>query len=72
MKAWWRSKVIWFNLFAGSFATLEATFHFLRPMFGDMLYGVGAVIIAMVNMVLRVTTNQQIVFGKKPDEGGQQ
>lgn len=60
MKAWWKSKTIWFNLIMAVLSSLEATFHLLQPIFGSSLYGVGAVFVAVVNAGLRVVTSQPI------------
>jgi len=60
VKVWWKSKTIWFNLIVAMLAALEATFHFLQPIFGGMLYGIGAVVIAVVNAALRIITTQPV------------
>lgn len=68
MKAWWQSKTILFNLLMAVLGTLEATFHLLAPVFGDSLYGLGAVFVAIVNTCLRVVTSQPVAL--KPNDPG--
>lgn len=72
MKAWWQSKTIWFNLVMAVLASLEATFHLLQPVFGSVLYGFGAVFVAVVNAALRVVTSQPVALKVPANDAGQQ
>jgi hypothetical protein len=74
----WRSKTLWFNLFCAVLAGIEMNLHFLRGILDDAVYGVGAFVVAMVNIVLRITTTQPLIErvdetkddDDKPDQPG--
>ena len=62
IKAWYKSKTIWFNLALGMVGVLEASTGTLKPLLGDH-YGVVMLGVAMAGMMLRTVSTTEI--GKK-------
>jgi hypothetical protein len=54
MKAWWRSKTLWVNLVAGLALLAQSQFGFVIDA------EVQAAILAVVNLVLRLITNEAV------------
>lgn len=61
-KFWLRSKVLWANAMFMALAGVEMNWHFLRGVIGDTWWGIGAFVVAMVNIVLRAFTTQPITM----------
>ncbi len=63
MKQWLqylkKSKTLQFNLLVGIFGVLELNLNVLEPMLGEH-YGIVFMIIAMINVVLRVVTTMPL------------
>lgn len=66
MKAWWKSRVLWFNAIATALVGAEAVFHVLQPLLGPAVYPVALVAITMVNGFLRIITTQGIGRSDQP------
>lgn len=59
-KPWWRSRVIWFNASVAATGALVAALPQLQPLLPPAAYGWVAVVLGVVNTVLRTVTNQPI------------
>lgn len=66
MKAWYKSRVLWFNGIASVLVALEAVFHVLQPLLGPAVYPIALVTVTLVNSLLRVITTQGIGRSDKP------
>lgn len=64
MKAWWKSKTLWFNAFATMLVAIEAVFHVLQPLLGPVVYPVALVVITGTNALLRTITKQGLTVAK--------
>lgn len=62
MKFWLRSKTLWVNSLFMVLAGLEMNWHFLRGVIGDTWWGIGAFVVAMINIFLRLFTTQPITM----------
>ena len=71
MKMWWQSKVIILNLIVALLVTLEASFHLLRPLLSDALYGIPLLLLALVNTALRIVTVAPVSIKAPKDDAGQ-
>lgn len=65
-KPWWRSRVLWFNLFCTVAAAAEAGMGLLQPALPVNAYAVLAFTLAVGNAGLRVVTNQALVGRTSP------
>lgn len=59
-KRWWRSKTLWFNAAAAALVAFEAASGVLQPLLPVNLYAAIAVVLPVVNAVLRVLTTHGI------------
>jgi len=57
MKKWWKSKLLWFNVFVNFCALLESSLHIIADKFSPEIYFSLVMAIATINIVLRLTTN---------------
>jgi hypothetical protein len=58
MKAWWKSKVLWFNAIVSGLVALEATFSALQSLLPTNVYAIAVTVLAVGNAVLRIITTQ--------------
>ena len=58
MKAWWKSKVLWFNAIVSGLVALEATFSALQSLLPTNTYAIAVTVLAVGNAVLRIITTQ--------------
>ena len=65
MKKWYFSKTILFNAFVAGLIALEATTNIFKPYVSDLFYVVLAVVLPVVNAMLRIVTTQAIELQKK-------
>ena len=59
VKAWYKSKTVWFNMALGAVGVLEASTGSLKPLLGDQ-YGLVMIGVAMVGMMLRTVSTTQL------------
>lgn len=59
-KCWWKSRTLWFNAIAAALIALEATTGVLQPRLPVNLYMFMAVVLPIINAVLRVITTQAL------------
>jgi hypothetical protein len=60
MKAWYKSKTVWFNILSGILPVMEAQFAFFAPYFGEMAVQLYITAIIMGNIALRFVTVTKI------------
>jgi hypothetical protein len=60
MKAWWKSKVLWFNAIVSGLVALEATFSALQTLLPTNIYAIAVTVLALGNAILRIITTQGI------------
>lgn len=65
MKKWYRSKTLIFNAIVAGLIALEATTNIFKPYVSDLFYVVLAVVLPVVNAMLRIVTTQAIELEKK-------
>lgn len=65
MKKWYHSKTLIFNAVVASLIALEATTSIFKPYVSDLFYVVLAVVLPVVNAMLRIVTTQAIELEKK-------
>jgi hypothetical protein len=65
-KCWWKSRTLWFNAACSALIALEAATGILQPHVPVNVYLVMAVVLPVVNAMLRVITTQAIAL-----KGGQ-
>ena len=59
-KAWYKSKVVWFNAASAALVAIEASIHVMQDLLGPSAY-LGIVgVVAAVNVILRTMTSQGI------------
>lgn len=59
-KRWFTSKTLWFNAAAAALVALEASSGLLQPLLPVNLYAAFAVLLPVVNAVLRVLTSKGV------------
>lgn len=64
MKPWYTSKTIWFNIIVAALATLEALTGLLQPYLPQHWYAGVAVGLPVLNVILRIITNQGLAIKK--------
>lgn len=65
MKKWYHSKTLIFNAIVAGLIALEATTNIFKPYVSDLFYVVLAVVLPVVNAMLRIVTTQAIELEKK-------
>jgi len=60
MKAWWKSRVLWFNAIVSGLVALEATFSALQSLLPGNIYAISVTVLAVGNAMLRIVTTQGI------------
>jgi len=61
-KVWWRSRELWFNGFVAVMAALEVGTGYLAQIFSPAVYPKVAIVIAIINALLRVTTTHRLTL----------
>lgn len=62
-KPWWASKVLWVNAIAAGLIALEASMGVMQPYLPVNFYLMMAVVLPVVNAMLRVITVKALVMG---------
>lgn len=62
-KPWWASKVLWVNAIAAGLIALEASMGVMQPYLPVNFYLMMAIVLPVVNAILRVITTQALVMG---------
>lgn len=65
MKKWYHSKTLIFNAIVAGLIALEATTNIFKPYVSDLFYVALAVVLPVVNAMLRIVTTQAIELEKK-------
>ena len=60
MKAWYRSRTLWFNAFCAALAALEGVTGVLEPYIGHSFYAALCVALPIGNAMLRIITTQGV------------
>lgn len=64
MKAWYQSKTLWVNAIVAALVALEAGTGLLQPFLPPHFYAIVAVVLPIINAVLRIVTTQGLSLGK--------
>ena len=67
-KLWWKSRTLWINAFMAGLAALEYVTGVLQFVLPINAYAVIAVVIPVVNAILRVVTTQGLYIEKREVE----
>ena len=67
-KPWYKSITIWVNLFSVLAVVLEQQLELLRPLLGDGSYAFVAILVACVNLYLRLYAHNSIYVRKRKFE----
>lgn len=68
-KPWWKSRTIWLNLLVLLLAAAETKLQVLQPLLPVNVYALVAFCLPLVNLAMRVVTQQAItVSGASPAE----
>ena len=59
-KPWWHSKTLWLNATVAALAAFEASTGVLQPLVPVNIYAALAVVLPVVNAVLRILTTQGV------------
>jgi len=59
-KHWWRSKTVWFNVAVGVGTAIEMSLSVIQGEFDPKVYLALVCLVAGVNVVLRVISNQEL------------
>lgn len=59
-KCWWKSRTLWFNAFCAALLALEAATGIIQPYVPVNVYMILAVVLPVVNAILRVITTQAL------------
>ena len=62
MKAWWKSKTLWFNALVAALAAAEASFSLIQPYVPGNIYGWGLLLLTCGNALLRILTTQGVAL----------
>lgn len=62
MKPWYKSKTVWVNAVIAALSSLELSTGILKPYLPTHWYIIVAVFLPMINVALRVITNQKITI----------
>lgn len=62
MKKWYQSKTLWVNAIAAMLVALEGVFGVLQPYLPVDFYAALAVVLPIVNALLRVVTSKALAF----------
>jgi len=60
MKAWWKSKTLWFNALCAALVAVEATFGAFQSVLAGNVYATISVVLAVGNAILRIVTTQAL------------
>ena len=60
MKAWWKSRTLWFNLIMAGLTTAEASTGMLQAVLPANAYGVLCFVLAVGNAMLRIVSSQAL------------
>ncbi len=62
MKKWYQSKTLWVNAIAAMLVALQGVFGVLQPYLPVDFYAALAVVLPIVNALLRVVTSKALAF----------
>ncbi|MBK6742502.1 MAG: hypothetical protein IPG66_05790 [Hydrogenophilales bacterium] len=63
-KPWWQSKILWVNAIAAALMALEGVTGVIQPYVPVNVYVVFAVLLPVVNALLRVIATQALTMGQ--------